>query len=402
MPRSKKNHNKKKYLIILVALAAILVFACIKPLFQIQSNITLRNYVNPSAKIDWPINGEAAIKVSESDQIISSGNEKPLATASTAKLVTALMVLKKHPLDLNQQGPMINLTQNDVATYSKYVKLDGSVTTVQSGEQISEYQALQAILIPSSCNMSDSLAVWAFGSIDNYINYANANLKQMGINNTTIGGDASGFLPDSKSTPTDLVKIGELALKDPVIASIVSQKNVSLPIDGEVNNYNSLLGKYGYIGIKTGNNDQDKGAFVFAAKNKIAGSNTMATVIGAIMGEDSLGYTLDDSITTVQSAMDNFKIVNYPAVNQSIGYYTVPWSKAHYSFKANGTNKYILWGEKTLTPNVVVSKVNFLSSKDAVIGRVSVNANQQNVTLSEKIPSPSIIWDILNIFNFSK
>ena len=116
MPRSKKNHNKKKYLIILVALAAILVFACIKPLFQIQSNITLRNYVNPSAKIDWPINGEAAIKVSESDQIISSGNEKPLATASTAKLVTALMVLKKHPLDLNQQGPMINLTQNDVAT----------------------------------------------------------------------------------------------------------------------------------------------------------------------------------------------------------------------------------------------------------------------------------------------
>jgi len=402
MRKTKKQKKQPKFLIPIVVIVMILSFAFIKPLFQIKQYITLKPYTNPPAEVDWSINGESAIKVAENDKIVSNGGEKPLATASTAKVVTALMILKKHPLSLNQQGPIIDLTAKDVAIYNKYVKLDGSVLTVQDGEQISEYQALQAILIPSSCNMSDSLAIWAFGSLDNYIQYANTTLKEMGINNTKIGGDASGFLPASTSTPADLVKIGELALKDPVIAQIVSQKTVSLPIDGEVNNFNALLGRNGFIGIKTGNNDQDKGAFLFAAKNIIPGTNTSTTVIGAIMGEDALGYALNDSLSTVQSVMDNYKVLDYPAVNQSVGYYTVPWSKAHYSFKANGTNKYILWGEKTLTPNVVVSKVNFLTSKDAVIGRVSVNANQQNVTLSEKIPSPSIIWDILNVFNFSK
>ena len=35
---------------------------------------------------------------------------------------------------------------------------------VQNGEKISQYQALQAMLLPSGNNMADSMARWAFGA----------------------------------------------------------------------------------------------------------------------------------------------------------------------------------------------------------------------------------------------
>ena len=38
------------------------------------------------------------------------------------------------------------------------------MASVAAGEQISQYQALQAMLIPSANNVADSLARWAFGS----------------------------------------------------------------------------------------------------------------------------------------------------------------------------------------------------------------------------------------------
>jgi D-alanyl-D-alanine carboxypeptidase (penicillin-binding protein 5/6) len=44
---------------------------------------------------------------------------------------------------------------------------------VQLGEELSEYQALQALLLPSANNIAETLARWAFGSIDAYNAYAN-------------------------------------------------------------------------------------------------------------------------------------------------------------------------------------------------------------------------------------
>jgi D-alanyl-D-alanine carboxypeptidase (penicillin-binding protein 5/6) len=100
------------------------------------------------------------------------------------------------------------------------------VVKVAAGEQISEYQALQAMLLPSANNMADSLARWAFGSPADYVTYANGIIKKMGLSHTVVG-NTNGFDDTTTSTADDLVMIGLQAMRNPVIADIVSQSTAS-------------------------------------------------------------------------------------------------------------------------------------------------------------------------------
>ncbi len=399
MTKRKKKNKLWLFLLPLLLLLAI-AYALIKPLYETRTAITLQPLTNSGPDITLPENGESAVTMQGYKTVLTSTNKAQLPTASTAKVITALMILNKYPLDLNQQGPMLTMTASDVEIYNSYVALDGSVNKVEIGEQISEYQALQAILLPSSCNMSDSAAIWAFGSLAAYNTYATSTLKQWNINNTVVGTDASGFSPSTTSSPSDLIKIGKLALNNPVLAQIFNQKSATIPVQGIIKNVNILLGKNGIIGIKTGNNDQDTGAYLFASKNNIQGTNQTATVVGAVMDEPSLIEAMSSSIPIINSAISNLRVIDYPATNQAVGYYSVPWSNSHYLILATQNYQQILWDKTTLQPVIKTKKINYLTKKDTVVGAISVNNHIQNLILNEKIPRPSLVWEIKNIFKF--
>ena len=106
--------------------------------------------------------------------------------------------------------------------------------------------------------------------------------------------DPSGFDPTTVSTPADLVKLGMAAVQNPVIAQIVAQAEVTLPVAGTVKNVNSVLGQGGIVGIKTGNTAGQNGAFLYASQDP---SVKGATVVGAVMGEGSLGQALQDAVS---------------------------------------------------------------------------------------------------------
>ncbi len=400
MKKTKKQNKRKIVVLISILLIGILAYGYIKPIYQIQVMHTLQPLSSQSKNINWPDTTEAALSISDQSQILTNGPSTPIPTASTAKVVTALMVLKKYPLALNQQGPLITLGQNDVAIYDSYVQLDGSVVPVNNGEKISEYNALEAILIPSSCNMSDSLAIWAFGTLHNYIAFANKTLKEYGINNTLISSDASGFSPLSTSTPEDLVKIGKLALKDPVISKIVQEKTAIIPVAGLVKNYNTMIGQEGIIGIKTGNNDEDKGAFLFAAKNTIPGSNKQGITVGAVMGGPSLYAALKDSQGLIKDSLNNYSVNTFPKANQVVGYYKAPWSDQKFSITASSGNQYILWGNQEIKSSYSFKKINYLTKSGTNVGTIVTDSNQNNLILNQKISIPSIIWVIENLFKF--
>ena len=60
-------------------------------------------------------------------------------------------------------------------------------------------------------------------------------------------------MPSSRvSTPTDLLKLGMVAMQNAVFAEIVAMGQASLPVAGTVYNVNRLLGTDGILGIKTG------------------------------------------------------------------------------------------------------------------------------------------------------
>ena len=118
-----------------------------------------------AARLPWPAYGQGAYGVAGGPVLATHGVQKPVPTASVAKLITVLCVLKKLPLTPTTDGPTITLRKSDVAIYDKYVAEDGSVVPVRAGQRISERTALEAILLPSANNIADSLAIYAFGSL---------------------------------------------------------------------------------------------------------------------------------------------------------------------------------------------------------------------------------------------
>lgn len=217
-----------RWVIVLIVLVIYVVWALVRPLPPLAPADASQLEVGaPAGQLSWPPAGQAAVGIVGDTAIQTHGTQKPTPTASTAKLITALVVLEKKPLQPGQQGPVLTLDNDDVKLYKDNIAQDGSLVQVQAGEKISEYQVLQTIMLPSANNMADSLAIWAFGSLNNYSQAAHDYLQRHGLNETKVGNDASGLGPSTTSTASDLVKIGKLAMQNPVLAEIVAQPSAT-------------------------------------------------------------------------------------------------------------------------------------------------------------------------------
>ena len=327
----------------------------------------------------------------------SSGDQTPKPTASIAKLVTALAVLSKYPLGLGQQGPAITLTAADVTLYDQYLAEDGSVVKVQAGEQITEYQALEAMMLPSANNMADSLAIWAFGSLSSYSTFANQFITTLGLTNTHIGSDASGFLPDTTSTATDLVTLGMDILKTPVLAAITNETQATLPVAGVVVNVNWLLGQDGIIGIKTGNSNQAGGVFLFAADDNINSSQTV-TIVGAVQGSANLQIALDQTVPLLTSVKQNFTLSTLVTAGQVVGYYKTPWKDLVPAIAQNNLMA-VIWKGTTPQPTLSLDPLHSPQASGTKVGLLSFHSANKPlydpVSLGQPLAKPPIFWRVI-------
>ena len=137
-----------------------------------------------------------------------------MATASITKVITALVVLEDHPIAAGEGGPEIAYTDADVDIYWDMVAQNGSVAPVRAGSTLTLRESLEAMLLPSGNNYSISIANWAYGSVDAFLERARTWLDAHGLVDTRIA-DSSGLSLDNVSTAADLVQLGEIALADP-------------------------------------------------------------------------------------------------------------------------------------------------------------------------------------------
>src|SRR5581483_7224341 len=98
--------------------------------------------------------------------------------------------------------------------------------------------------------------------------------------------DPSGFDDATVSTAADQVRIVERAMRLPAFASIVATPSAWLPVAGVVHTTNRLLGRDGFVGVKTGNTDAAGGCFAFRAVRWIDGRRTAIT--GVALGQRDL------------------------------------------------------------------------------------------------------------------
>jgi serine-type D-Ala-D-Ala carboxypeptidase (penicillin-binding protein 5/6) len=241
------------------------------------SATTVHVLAGSAPRPDWPGQGEAVIGLPTTGILATHGGDRPVPIASLAKIMTAYLVLKDHPLAVGASGPVLTVTNADTATYISDQQQGQSVVMVKAGEQITELQALEAMLIPSGNNVASMLAGWDAGSVPAFVSEMNGEAAALGLRDTHYA-DASGADPATVSTAADQFRLTVLALQIPVFREIVAMQQVALPVAGVAYNVNASLGHDGIVGVKTGSSDEAGGCLSFAAVSK------QSTIVGVVLG----------------------------------------------------------------------------------------------------------------------
>ncbi len=229
--------------------------------------------------LGWPQQGQAAF-VLAGGRPAASPHQRPAPIASLAKVMTAYLTLERYPLSGRQEGFTIDVTAAEAEAETREAAQGQSVVAVRAGEQLTERQLLEALLIPSANNVASMLAGLVAGSETRFVAEMNAEAVALGMDDTTYT-DPSGFDPNTVSTAADQLRVFQQATRFPVFRQIVSMASVTLPVVGTVRNFDPLIAE-GYAG-KTGSDSAAGGCFAFFTR--VRAGERWLTVVGVVMGQ---------------------------------------------------------------------------------------------------------------------
>jgi D-alanyl-D-alanine carboxypeptidase len=368
--------------IIVIGIVGFLAFTLTQNIEITSSEITYKRQAEV-LNFDAPPNGSTAIGTLKDGVKIVYGGDNPRPTASMAKVITSLVALDQDPQLVDK---VFTITARDVERYSREIVRNGSRLLVVEGEELSGRQAIEALMIVSANNIADSLARWVFEDFDSYKIAAEKWLEKNDLTNTTIGSDASGFDPGTASTPSDMIKIGQLALENEVLREIVIQQSANFPFVGEEINTNKLLSE-GYIGIKTGNSDQALSCLLFAREH----NNDI--IIGVIMGQP-FNSTFDATRQIWASLDQNFSEITIPA-NTVVGRYILPWGG---EVEVATVENLVAKDWRDVQPEIILNPINLNTNHRSRVGTITLGDQAVNLRINNIVENPSIFWRLQNLF----
>ncbi|MFF1643035.1 D-alanyl-D-alanine carboxypeptidase [Streptomyces sp. NPDC058246] len=304
-----------------LVLLLVVIFAVVQAVRPLPTpGLTLtadETYTFEGGRLDlpWPGQGQSAIEVEGVGTLGTDGKQAPAPIASVAKIMTAYVILQKHPLKGNEGGPQITVDQQ-AEDESKLP--DESTAAMSKGQKFTERQMLQMLMIPSGNNAARLLARWDSDN-ETFVGKMNAAAKELGMTQSTYT-DPSGLDKTTVSTATDQLKLAKAVMQNPVFRSIVAMASAKIPgLDKPIYNNNDLLvEQVGVIGLKTGSSTPAGGNLVWAATKTVDGKTQ--TVYGAVLGQnagtgkvwDSLQLALTNSqklIDKVQQSLTSAMVV---------------------------------------------------------------------------------------------
>jgi D-alanyl-D-alanine carboxypeptidase (penicillin-binding protein 5/6) len=350
----------------------------------------------PAAELAWPGYGASSIgAIGFPSMSVSDGTTTPLPIASITKIITTLVVLDAKPLTVGNPGPLITFTAKDAALVKAYAAREGTTAPATAGMKLSQLEVNEVMLIASANNYAESYAAWAFGSEAGFLDAARTWLSSKGLKNTTLL-DSSGMNPGNRSTASDLVAIGKLALANPVVAGIVSTTELSVSGVGAIKNSNKLLGHDGVDGIKTGTLQEAGACLLFSTRFRV-GSHAI-TVVGVVLGgvdHDSLDAAVQKLIA---SAKAGFHEVTLAEAGQSFGAYTTAWNEKARAVAAKSQSVPV-WADTPITATVKAAPIT-LAEAGAPVGSVKFTVGGTTISvplrLDKSIDDPGALWRLGN------
>jgi len=168
-----------------------------------------------------------------------------LPPASTTKIMTAMITLDEYSL-------------NEVITIDNENFSIGNKSNIKSGEKLSVESLLYALLVSSGNDAALALAQHHPKGYVEFIKLMNQKASDLHLTNTQFSNVSGVEQPTHFTTARDLSFLTREAIKNPLFANMVSQKEMVITsIDGSIShsltNTNQLLESVeGVLGVKTG------------------------------------------------------------------------------------------------------------------------------------------------------
>ncbi|MEV6787981.1 serine hydrolase, partial [Streptomyces sp. NPDC051098] len=334
--------------------------------------------------LPFPGEGQGAVEVEGVGTIGTYGAQKPAPIASVAKTMTAYVILKNHPITGRQVGPKITVDQQ---AEDEGRNEDESTARITQGQQFTERQMLQLLMIPSGNNAARLLARWDAKTEAEFVKKMNDAAKELGMTNSTYT-DPSGLKATTVSTPLDQLKLAKAVMQNDIFREIVNTTMTTIPgIDGPIrNNNDEALLKEGVGGIKTGSSTPAGGNLLWAANTVVDGK--VRRIVGVTMGvqnaqilNDKLELAIDHSIKVIEAAQDGVTSATVVKKGAVVGYVDDGFG-GRTAVVATKDLKAVGWGglEIKIAINDGGKSLPHTASAGDIVGQVSVGSGTGKVT----------------------
>lgn len=387
--------KKKLPLILILATIVVAIAAILIKMFTLKTDIELtQTIVMPALPVisDMTTGDFRQKAISVDGKIIQGTNTTPQPTASTAKMILGLATMEKKPFNQGETGENITITPEFHDKYLWYLAHNGSTTKVVTGEEISQYDALASIFLASSNNMADTVAIWAFGSMEEYQRYATDLIQRLGLQNTVIGTDASGYSETTTSTAEDLAIIASKLLENPILREIVGLKSHTIPIAGTIQNTNKILGdplnnNTTVVGVKTGYIGDISGYNLISAYQM---ENHFVTI--SVLGANTRDSSFEESKNELLRMGGELTPTIIVKEGETVGYYQTWWSGRH---DITATESITVLAPENHNSNLELTDQNL---------KATINGEEYTTrTIHESFPESPTFWErFLHIFGWNK
>ena len=253
-----------------------------------------------AAAIEIPtVNALGAVLMdADTGRILWGKNEhKPLAMASTTKIMTAILALES------------NRMNEAVAVSAKAAAAPRMKMFLSPGEKIRLGDLILALMLESSNDAAVAIAEHLSGSVDAFCKEMTAKAHAIGAVNTIFetpnGLDAGAH----QSTPYDLALIARYALNVPGFVELTNTRTANFSSDKRsytMSNKNRLLNEFpGANGVKTGFTNKAGHCFVGAAKRD--GMQLISVVLASGWGPQGRNQKWADTKEILSFGFANFE-----------------------------------------------------------------------------------------------
>lgn len=269
-------------------------------ILALTSVSSLVNAQDNTGQIQGIVAESAIVMDMDTGEIIASKNaNKQMPVASTIKLLTSLIYAEN-----TSKSEQISFTEDALKTTQTALN---NFKKVNPGDKISSDDLMKGVMIFSANDAAYLMADSVAGNTKDFVKMMNDRVKSMGLKNTYIvnpcGLESNALDPENKeinlSSAYDIAIIAREAFKNEWIRDTISEKNKKVTIDlaGSpviLETRNKMLGQYGNIGGKTGN--ENKAGRCFVGFFERDGRKLVTVALNSVYGANDVDVFNDTKI----------------------------------------------------------------------------------------------------------